>query len=76
MTDTLPSEDEAPASLLARLPDAAICRVQRSGEGFFDCLVENPESCDYAFHYGNETFCLSPERQAIEARSVAGDKLP
>lgn len=75
MSDTLPSEGETPVLRLASLPDAAICRVKRSGE-FFDCLVANPESCNYAFHYGNETFCLSPERQAIEARSVAGVKLP
>ena len=72
MTDTLPSGDEAPASRLEGLPDAAICRVQRSSEGFFNCLVKNPESCKYAFHYGNVIFCLSPERQAIEARSAAG----
>ena len=75
MIDTQPSEDEAPANRLERLPDTAICRVQRSGEGFFNCLVENPESCKYAFHFGNVTFCLSPEREAIEARSTAGVKL-
>jgi hypothetical protein len=60
----------APSS--RELPDELICRVKRSHEGFFDCLVEDPLDCKFAFPYGGKIFCLSPEREVIETRTLEG----
>lgn len=50
------------------LPDPEICRTRYLGQtlDFSDCLVENPEGCKYALHFGSRFFCNRPDRRSFE----------
>ena len=51
-----------------RLPDSEICRTRYLGEtlDFSDCLVENPEACEYALRFGSGILCRHPDRRSFE----------
>ena len=50
------------------LPDPEICRTRYLGEtlDFSDCLVENPEACEYALRFGSGILCRHPDRRSFE----------
>ena len=50
------------------LPDPEICRTSYRGQALdiSYCLVENPESCEYAVCFGSSVFCRHPDRRKFE----------
>jgi len=51
------------------LPDPEICRTRYLGEAlpFSDCLVENPNGCEYARRFPYCVSCCHPDRRKFEA---------
>jgi len=51
------------------LPDPEICRTRYLGGTlpFSDCLVENPEGCEYARRFRYCVSCTHPDRRKFEA---------
>ena len=75
MSDTYkPSEEgsESAPELTRKLPDAACCKVRRSGMAdLVFCLVSDSNSCEYAERHAFNTFCFHPKWQEILARTEA-----
>jgi hypothetical protein len=51
-----------------RLPDPEQCRTRHLGQtlDFSECLVENPDGCEYALRFGRSVFCRHPDRRRYE----------
>ena len=55
------------------LPDFAVCRARRKEEGgLVHCLVANAYHCPHATHADYSLICCHPEKEAIIARTKAG----
>jgi CheY-like chemotaxis protein len=51
-----------------RLPDTGICRTGYLGQALdlSECLVENPEGCEYAVRVGTGIYCHHADRRSFE----------
>jgi len=55
------------------LPDFAVCRARRKKEGgLVHCLVANAYHCPHATRADYSLICCHPEKEAIIARTKAG----
>jgi len=56
------------ASEQRRLPDPRICRTRYLGKslGFTDCLVDNPDGCEYALRLASGVICRHPDRREFD----------
>jgi len=59
---------DEPLSNLWRLPDPERCLTRHLGEtlDFSDCLVKNPDDCEYGVRYRSGVFCRHPDRRSFE----------
>jgi hypothetical protein len=48
--------------------DLEKCRTRYLGQSldFSDCLVENPDRCEYALRFGSGVLCRHPDRRSFE----------
>ena len=55
-----------------RLPDPERCRTGYLGHTlvFSDCLVNNPEACEYAVRFGCCVYCRHPDRRSFEKKGL------
>ena len=50
-----------------RLPDAEVCRTRYVvPSAVSQCLVENPDACQYAIRFGSGVICRHPARRSFE----------
>jgi hypothetical protein len=65
---TTARKTDDPASGPRHLPDPEICRTMYFGHalGFTDCLVENPDGCEYAVRFGSGVSCFHPDRRSFD----------
>jgi hypothetical protein len=56
------------ANTQRHLPDPEICRTMYLGQALnlSECLVENPDSCEFAARFYASVFCWHPERRTFE----------
>ncbi len=57
-----------PVNNQRRLPDPEICRTRYLGDilKFSECLVKEPDSCEFAVRFGSTDFCRHPNRRSFE----------
>ena len=69
MTDSM---QDKPVSL----PDPLVCRTRVLGpEGApFQCLVPNPNGCQYALPAVTRVYCFHPDRSKLEQPPAKSDK--
>ena len=51
-----------------RVPDPEKCRTRYLWPplDFSECLVKNPDGCEYAVHFGSGVICRHPDRRSFE----------
>ena len=56
------------ASSQRPLPDPEKCRTRYLGKllGLTECLVENPDSCEFAVRFSSGVSCFHPERRSFD----------
>ena len=59
---------ENAASVQKRFPDPDRCRTKYLGQTlpFSDCLVEDPDGCEYALRFPHCVSCNHPDRRKFE----------
>ena len=51
----------------SRLPDTEICRTRYVVQSdLSQCLVENPDACEFAIRFGSDVICRHPDRRSFE----------
>jgi len=59
---------DAPPPGPRSLPDPDWCHTRGMTVELSDCLVKQPQSCPHVQPFGNNCFCLHPDRRKFERK--------